>query len=123
MIETTARLSSVLEGPGPHTNHYLDPELASIGSAPSTGSLARYDRLLELAEEFRPDSPEGVMEILRDHGDEGGSICLHPDPADGEEAAAVVFSMVADLESGRMWVAPGNPCTVAYEEIDLSGLF
>jgi hypothetical protein len=28
--------------------------------------------------------------------------------------------MVCELESGRMWVAPGCPCETAYEEIALS---
>jgi hypothetical protein len=31
-----------------------------------------------------------------------------------------MFSMVAELEEGRMWVAAGNPCENEYEEIDLA---
>jgi hypothetical protein len=31
-----------------------------------------------------------------------------------------MFSMIGDLDAGRMWVAPGNPCDVDYEEIDVS---
>ena len=30
--------------------------------------------------------------------------------------------MVTDVDAGRMWVAPGNPCEHDYEEIDLSEL-
>jgi isopenicillin-N N-acyltransferase-like protein len=60
------------------------------------------------------------MDILRDHGSSPQSICLHPDPEEGDEASAVVFSMVVDLEERRMWVAPGNPCENEYEEIDLT---
>lgn len=33
-----------------------------------------------------------------------------------------MFSMVADLEARRMWVAPGDPCETAYVEVDLSGV-
>ena len=33
-----------------------------------------------------------------------------------------MFSMVADLAAGRMWVAPGNPCETEFEEVDLSGV-
>jgi hypothetical protein len=33
-----------------------------------------------------------------------------------------LFSMVCHLESRRMWVALGNPCESAYEEIDLPEL-
>jgi hypothetical protein len=29
---------------------------------------------------------------------------------------------VAELETGRIWVAPGNPCETEYEEIDLESL-
>jgi isopenicillin-N N-acyltransferase-like protein len=122
MVETTRTRHSVLEGPGPHTNHYLDPELAEMGAEPSAGSTARYDRLLQLLEERSPSNPEGIMDILRDHEGTPTPICLHPDEAEGDEAAAVVFSMVADLEAGRMWVAGGNPCTSPYEEIDLTGV-
>jgi isopenicillin-N N-acyltransferase-like protein len=82
--------------------------------------VARYDRLLDLVEERRPDTPEAVMDILRDHESGPQCICLHPDHRSGDEAEAVLFSMVCDVEGGRMWVAPGNPCTNDYEEIDLS---
>jgi hypothetical protein len=27
--------------------------------------------------------------------------------------------MICELESQRMWVAPGNPCETEYEEIEL----
>ena len=42
------------------------------------------------------------------------------DPAD--EASAIVFSMICDLDLGRMWVAPGSPCVTPYEEVDLAGV-
>jgi isopenicillin-N N-acyltransferase-like protein len=122
IVETTARRRSLLTGPGPHTNHYLDPALAALAEPPSAGSTARYARLLDLIEEHRPTSPEGVMEILRDHVGEPRSICMHPQPEAGEEAEAVLFSMVCDVEARRMWVAPGNPCVTPYERIDLTGV-
>jgi len=50
------------------------------------------------------------------------SICLHPDPNEGDEASAVMFSMVADLGARRMWVALGNPCEHEYESIDIAEL-
>lgn len=121
-IETTRTRFGVLEGPGPHTNHYLDPGLAELGAAPSEGSLGRYERLLSLLEERRPTTPEGVMEVLRDHKSEPQAICLHPRLEEGDEASAVLFSMVGDLVNGRMWVAPGNPCSTIYEEIDVAGV-
>jgi len=61
------------------------------------------------------------MVILSDHDSEPASICLHPEPAEGDDAEAVVFSMVCELESKRMWVANGLPCEAGYQEIDLGG--
>lgn len=121
-LETTGCELAVLDGPGVHTNHYQDARLAELGPEPAVGSVARLDRLRELLRERRPRTVPEVMEILRDHGSSPQSICLHPDPAEGEEASAVVFSMVADLEEGRMWVAPGNPCETEYEEVNLAGV-
>jgi len=121
-IETTGRELAVLDGPGPHTNHYRDPTLARLGPEPAPGSVSRLGRLQQLLGERSPETAEQVMEILRDHGSSPQAICLHPDPAEGDEASAVMFSMVAELEEGRMWVAPGNPCETEYEEVDLTGV-
>jgi isopenicillin-N N-acyltransferase like protein len=119
-IETTGNKLSVLDGPGPHTNHYLSRQLAELAPPASEGSRARYERLGHLLEERRPSSVEDVMEIMRDHASSPQAICLHPDPQEGDEASAVMFSMVADLEAGRMWVAAGTPCELPYQEIDLT---
>jgi isopenicillin-N N-acyltransferase like protein len=118
IVETSASGHAVLEGPGGHTNHYLDPALAARGDD-SPGSRARLERFRGLLAERRPATPEDAMDILRDHDSVPQSICLHPDPAEGDEAPAVLFSMVCHLEERRMWVAAGNPCTAPYEEIDL----
>lgn len=122
-IETTGTRLALLDGAGPHTNHYRDPELSTLGPGPSEGSVSRLARLEQLLAERRPTTPEAVMDILRDHGSSPQAICLHPDPKEGDEASAVVFSMVADLKAGRMWVAPGIPCQNDYEEVDLTGVF
>lgn len=121
-VETTGKLEAVVPGPGAHTNHYQDPELAELGPAPSDGSLGRLARLRELLADREPKTPEAVMEILRDHGSAPQAICLHPNPDEGDGADAIVFSMVADVENGRMWVAPGTPCETEYEEVDLDGV-
>jgi isopenicillin-N N-acyltransferase-like protein len=121
-VETTGGELAILDGSKAHTNHYQDARLAELGPEPALGSVARLDRLSQLLAERRPRSVPEVMDILRDHGSSPQAICLHPDPAEGEEASAVMFSMVADLEEGRMWVAPGNPCETEYEEVDLTGV-
>ena len=122
VLETTATQHRMHPEARVHTNHYVDPELAATAPAPSEGSRSRFDRLNELLEERRPSGREEVMDILRDHGSSPQAICLHPDPEEGDEASAVLFSMVADVESGRMWVAGGNPCEQEYVEIDLPEL-
>jgi hypothetical protein len=122
IVETTAKELAVRDGPGAHTNHYVDERLAALGPEPAAGSLARLGRLRELLEVRRPSTVPEVMAILRDHGSTPQAICLHPDPEEGEEASAVLFSMVVDLEEARMWVAPGNPCEIEYEEVDLTGV-
>jgi isopenicillin-N N-acyltransferase-like protein len=122
-IETSATRFAVNGLAGGHTNHYLDPELADRAPAPSPGSQARLARLQQLVEERSPATPAALGEILADHGGGGPqTICEHgtDDPAD--EASAIVFSMICDLDLGRMWVAPGSPCVTAYEEVDLAGV-
>lgn len=111
-IETTARQAATLDGPAPHTNHYLAPELEDVGDEGSTGSRARYEHLTTLLRERPPRTPKDAMAILRDHACE-------PTPA-GD--SVVVFSMVCEVESGRMWVAPGHPGETDYEEVDLAGV-
>jgi len=122
IVETTAKRHAIHPGPGVHTNHYLDPELGSMAPEASEGSRGRIARLRDLIEEKRPDSVEDVMGIMRDHGSSPQAICLHPNPEEGEEASAVMFSMVAELEARRMWVARGNPCENDYVEIDLEAV-
>jgi isopenicillin-N N-acyltransferase-like protein len=136
-IETSATRFAVNGQPGSHTNHYTDTELADRAPPPSPGSLARLARLQALVTERSPATPAAIGEILADHGGDGPQrICEHGEPEGGEpkgepegmdrvppdEASAVVFSMICDLDLGRMWVAPGSPCVTAYEEVDLAGV-
>jgi isopenicillin-N N-acyltransferase-like protein len=122
VVETTATRHSVLDGPGPHTNHYVSPDLGELAPEPSDSSRGRYRRLQQLLEERRPSTPEDLMSMMADHEGENQAICLHPMEGEGDEASAVLFGMVCDLEAGRMWVSPGNPCETIYEEIDLGGV-
>jgi isopenicillin-N N-acyltransferase like protein len=121
-IETSATRSALIEGPSAHANHYVAPELAGVAAPARATSVSRSDRVAELAAERSPTTAEELMAMLADHDSSPAAVCLHPDPADGDDAESVLFSMVCDLEARRMWVAPGNPCTTPYEEIDLSDL-
>ena len=121
-IETTGKRHALLDRPGPHTNHYQDPELAEMAPPASEGSTARLARLQQLLAEREPRTPEQLMDVMRDHDSAPQAVCLHPDKDEGEEASACLFSMIADVEAGRMWVAEGNPCEHEYTEIDLSDM-
>jgi isopenicillin-N N-acyltransferase-like protein len=121
-VETTGREHRVLDHDGPHTNHYLDPDLAALSPPPSEGSRARLTRLQELLDERQPSTPEALMDLMRDHDSAPQAICLHPEPKEGEEASAVMFSMVADVSAKRMWVTAGNPCESEYTQVDLPDL-
>ena len=121
IVETTGKQHRVLDGPGPHTNHYQS-DLAELAPPASDGSRARLARLQTLIAERDPQTPQELMEIMRDHDSTPQAICLHPDPAEGDEASACLFSMVSDVGAKRLWVAQGNPCQNPYEEIDLSDL-
>jgi isopenicillin-N N-acyltransferase-like protein len=121
LIETSAGRHAVLDGVFGHTNHYLDPGLAAIAEPLSPERTARQDRLSALLAERHPETVEDAMEILRDHLSPSNPICAHPGE-EGEEGDAIVFSMVCDLEAGRMWVAPGNPCETPFEEFDVREL-
>lgn len=121
VVETSGKQYRVLEGAAAQTNHYRS-DLAELAPPPSAGSLARLTRLDELLAERDPQTPEQLMDIMRDHDSSPQAICLHPDPQEGDEASACMFSMVVDVRARRLWVAVGNPCVAPYEEIDLEGL-
>ena len=122
-IETSATRFAVAGVPGCHTNHYTDPDLAELAPPPSPGSVARLERLRALVDERAPATPAAIGEILADHGGGGPqTICEHGAGEPADEASAILFSMICDLDLGRIWVAPGSPCVTPYEEVDLSGV-
>ena len=119
-VETTADRLAVLEGPGAHTNHYLHQDLTLIGARPREGSRSRLERARALLSASPPATPQEAMALLADHEGDPQPICLHPDPDEGDDAEAVVFSMVCHLEERRMWVAAGPPCFTPFEEIEVA---
>lgn len=120
-VETSAARHALLPDVAAHTNHYLASGFADDGRL-SDGSVSRLERLRTLLAERNPQTPQDAMDLLRDHDGDPQSICVHPDPADGDEAVSVLFSMVCHLEERKMWVAAGNPCTAPFEEIDAGGV-
>jgi isopenicillin-N N-acyltransferase-like protein len=120
-LEVTATRDAVVECPA-HTNHALDSAVAETAESPSEGSRSRLARAHALLENEPPATAEDAVRILSDHGAEGQDICVHPDPGLGEEASAIQFGMVCDVEAGVMWIAPGQPCSTPFHEVRLADL-
>lgn len=118
-IETTAASEAILER-DTHTNHALDPVVGSVACAASQGSRSRLDRVHTLAASAEP-TLDGMRSVLSDHDGHGQAICVHPDPADGDDGDTILFAMICEPETRSMWVAPGHPCTTPFEAFALSG--
>ena len=64
----------------------------------------------------------GVVAILADHEAEPQSICVHPDPAEGDEGSTILFAMVAEPARRSLTIASGHACTGAFETFCLDEL-
>ena len=122
MFETTATTTADLDGETTHTNHALDESVRAVCAATSDGSRSRLARIRELTGDRETWTVAEACALLTDHGAEGQDICVHPDPAEGPEASAIMFGMVADVANRTLWVAPNNPCQHAFEPYALDDL-
>ena len=122
IYETTATTATDLRGETTHTNHALDDVVATVCPAGSEGSRSRLARIRELTSDRDVWTVPQAAALLGDHGADGQDICVHPDPAEGPEASAIMFGMVADVAHRTLWVAPGNPCEHAFEPYSLDEL-
>jgi isopenicillin-N N-acyltransferase-like protein len=136
-----SRLYFVFPDPGNgvllHTNHFVADRFdrldVSVWAMPS--SPVRLQRLLAGVGAMPPpggsggsparastDSLDAFRSLLSDHADYPAAICCHPDPlAEPLDQARTVTSVLMDLNSRRMWIADGNPCTTPYRELEYSG--
>ena len=64
----------------------------------------------------------GLISILSDHGAEPQAICVHPDPADGDEGSTILFAMIADPRQRSLTIASGHACTGSFERFVLDEL-
>ena len=120
VIETTATTSARLDITE-HTNHALDPTVAAAACDPSGGSRSRLARARVLAAAADP-TVEGMAGLLADHGASGQDICVHPDPAEGDEGATILFAMICEPDTRSMWLAAGHPCTAPLERVGFDDL-
>ena len=120
VAETTASRQAVMTT-NVHTNHALDPSVAEVTFPASPGSLSRYARAAALVGTVEPTTA-GVISILADHEAEPQSICVHPDPAEGDEGSTILFAMVAEPARRSLTIAAGHACTGSFETFSLDDL-
>jgi len=100
-----------------HTNHYVSPRMRKFELYPNqiTGSIVRYNRATRLMKgSLGHITMETLMRFLRDHVNHPYSICRH-----GEEIKTT-FSIIINLSTLKMLLAPGNPCEVEYSEYEFT---
>lgn len=108
-----------------HTNHFLSPSVdrkdVSLWVMPD--SPFRLERLREaVAAVDGKLSIDFFRSLLADHANHPSGICCHPDTRmEPYDRGATVASVLMDLDTKRMWVADGHPCTSPYRELDYSG--
>lgn len=117
VIETTATTAATLRA-AEHTNHALDPVVAAASCAPSDGSRSRLARARTLSAVADP-TVTALTDLLADHDADGQAICVHPDPALGDEGSTILFSMICEPETRSMWLSSGHPCTAPFERFGL----
>lgn len=130
-IELAPSGARVLQGEGAvlcHTNHFLAPEAAAHAVLPAPSSIPRLDRLHALTADANRagDSAEGrlsvadVQRILSDESAGFLSISRHPDPASPPLARfETVASVVMELATGTMHVAPDIPTRTSYRSVSV----
>lgn len=118
VVETTATTASLLDI-DVHTNHALDPTVAAVTCDPSMGSQSRLTRAQTLATSTTA-TVDGMARLLADHEAAGMDICVHPDPAEGDEGSTILFAMICEPETRTMWLASGHPCTAPFEGVGFS---
>jgi isopenicillin-N N-acyltransferase-like protein len=107
-----------------HTNHFVGPRAATMGTpAPESSTRLRRERLLALLRGRPGLSSADAEGFLADHEnrERGGSVCVHPRPGTPPEdlplAGATNYAFVADLAAGRLRFAMGNPCEGGFEDV------
>ena len=106
-----------------HTNHFTSPRFggADVGLWVMPDSPFRLQRLVEQIEPKGRLSLDDFRSALADHANHPSGICCHPDQRwDPLEQGETVASVLMDLDTRRMWVADGRPCTTPYQELDYS---
>lgn len=104
-----------------HTNHFTSDRFQGkdVGLLVMPDSPFRLHRLGDRIGSKSALSLQDFRNVLADHANHPSGICCHPDARlDPFEDGETLASIVMDLDTRRMWVADGHPCTVPYRELD-----
>jgi len=121
-LEITVDDVRVLQDPAgeavTHTNHCLHPDLVATNDdfpelIQSRPRKERVDSLLAALP--RPITAAALQEVLRDHRGHPCSICRHANDHPGDGFWTSVFSVVMEVDAGRLHLSRGNPCTQPYK--------
>ena len=125
-LETTVTRDAVLEpvdGILVHANHYLAPELLGEernSAAFMTNTETRQTRMTELVQSARGNlNPDTMQALYRDRANVPHAVCRAEE--DSSVSDSMTFaSMIAEPETGRMWIAVGPPDRHPYVEHTLT---
>jgi isopenicillin-N N-acyltransferase-like protein len=125
-LEITADDVHVLrddDGAVTHTNHCVHPDLAPINDdfpelIQSGPRKCRVDELLTAAP--RPVTRESLQAILSDHQDHPCSICRHANEHPTTGYWTSVWSLIVEVDAGRLHLTRGNPCQQPYETYEMN---
>jgi len=91
------------------TNHFNHPDLREVDIFEPPDSRVRYRTIVESLRSMEELSEEHLKSILSSHE---GLVCSHRD----EVGLGTLWSMVANLNTLRVWRAEEHPCRTGYEE-------
>lgn len=120
---TAARALMPEHGVLVHANHFLSPDLARtdrwLGTSP--GTLFRQYCLRSALDRATPTVTVPTLQrMLSDHRNYPHSVCSHSDDGAAEyERYATIASIIYDLDTREVHLAPGAPCTAAYGRYQL----
>ena len=111
-----------------HANHFeSDVQLKDVKAGTSALTLLRSSRLRRLLESKALNRSVGIPDLiqaLRDSYSYPDGICRYPDPDIPEnERVSTVYSMVMDLNTLDLWIAPGSPSENPYARWNLNSVF
>lgn len=96
------------------TNHFNHPDLREVNIFEPPDSRIRYRTIVESLRSMDELSEEHLKSILSSHE---GLVCSHRD----EVGLGTLWSMVAELNTLRVWRAEGHPCKTEFEEDERLG--